>query len=93
MVNMNGELGANEDKWMIEKIRSCPHTVTFPSCSLQTITDTLYGKPLVSCCLLIPFPFLMNTLLLRQQHIVSSHDLISYHSISVAHAPPAMVLF
>ena len=28
MVNVSGELGTNEDKWMIEKIRSCPHTVT-----------------------------------------------------------------
>ena len=38
-------------------------------CSLQTITDMLYGKLLVSCCcLLFPFCFLMNTLLLRQWH-------------------------
>ena len=28
MVNVSGELGTNKDKWMIEKIRSCPHTVT-----------------------------------------------------------------
>ena len=30
-VNINGELGINGDKWMTEKTRSGPHTVTLPS--------------------------------------------------------------
>ena len=30
MVNVNGESDTNGDKWMIEKIRSGPHTVTIP---------------------------------------------------------------
>ena len=28
MVNINGELGINRDKWKMEKIRSNPHTIT-----------------------------------------------------------------
>ena len=27
-VNINGELGINGDKWMMENIRSGPHTIT-----------------------------------------------------------------
>ena len=44
MVNVNGELGANKDKWMIEKIRSCPCTITIPpskTCTTGTKLQSL----------------------------------------------------
>ena len=34
-VNINGELGINGDKWMTEKTRSSPHTITLPSTCTQ----------------------------------------------------------
>ena len=44
-VNVNGELGINGDKWMMEKIRSGPHTVTIPpskTCTTGARSDSLW---------------------------------------------------
>ena len=44
-VNINGELGINGDKWMMEKIRSGPHTVTIPpskTCTTGARSDSLW---------------------------------------------------
>ena len=45
MVNINGELDVNEDKWMMEKIRSGPHTITIPpskTCTTGARSDSLW---------------------------------------------------
>ena len=44
MVNVNGELGINRDKWMMKKTRSGPHTVTISplkTCTTSTRSDSL----------------------------------------------------
>ena len=45
MVNVNGELGINGDKWMMEKIRSSPCTITGP------LYLTTFASPHSSCTL------------------------------------------
>ena len=45
MVNVNGELGVNVDKWMIEKRRSWPCTITIPPskiCTTSANSDPLW---------------------------------------------------
>ena len=49
MVNVSGELGTNEDKWMIEKIRSCPHTVTAKGKRYMVERGKLDETPCVVC--------------------------------------------
>ena len=48
-VNVNGELDINGDRWMIEKTRSGPHTVTIPplkTCISSTKLQSL-GVPII----------------------------------------------
>ena len=42
VVNMSGESGVNRDQCIMEKMKSCPHTVTIPplnTCTTGTISD------------------------------------------------------
>ena len=83
MVNVNGELEINGDKWKMEKIRSDPHTITITVSPSSEFPELYYILVELSCFVEPLFPLPASLFLPIREGSGGHHDgkLLGYSSL------------